>query len=1472
LSRAQEAIAKFKLQQSRKDVLQEDNGDEYKGDIGNTEEPSVVSTDDDRRWRRPQPQTSAYHKAQFQSSFAHTIDDHYAEGASISEAERNPYLEESETDYSTASEIDNSSHHSVHVKVRERARAPLSQKRGLPPPRLTQQQLQQDEDEEQRQGAPPAPPTSYNMKSAAEMEAFLSPVKVEQGDGTHFESPHMAALAFDAAGEEGEGEEGGGGGRAYYDDEIPDHTTHKNSTRLFGIETATATGGGDEEDEVWSPGGTSSTRGLGREPSTGIVGLCADFAADCAAYLRDIECDELVPDCRSKTWNRLLCTAKGRGSMARPVLIMLQGGSFYFSDSRSWRGGMPLILLGLAMSFATEAFAGPHNSGPHYNSAIILMLMVGAGYEDWPARRMGPQIIVSLVAGLSFFMDVVTISLTPAPPPAWIRGLTVVQMLAKSFALYGFLMQAQGTLRARRYLWRRMRLFLPPLNEPRRLMKDVRGRMLALTWVHVICFSFYLGFFIASVTAYGYQVVMSSGRASVSLSMFLLFKSITTAALVVGLALDIDPVLFLAYFGCLGFNMRFVKDYTRSKREELGGWPYAFFFNSTRFGFFEFAKALDFAWGVVGWSTLSVSFGSVYGQLEASLRFVITMIYITLFFGDLWGALLTYSVHWLVRRHAVLEEHDALSDSDDSELDDLGIRGVGDHTPLTQESRRKAKKAQRKEYRRSLSDMYGDRERKGDSKKRVGEYDDDDDDDYSEGDSDGDMFGAYNSSGDDEGVAGGGGGSRHRSLRRRGGGGGDQLLRDDSGADEGNLGPWRTDRSSSTGQGRVRHGYGDLNTTNNDDDDYDDGDEDEDAVAEILSDDSEGTRKRKRKARRLAIKALLKGKGNDSSSGVGMGAEGEHSRQSGAGKGAVQRFKDSVARKNRGMAPGDSEREGYTSAGNDKYGDHYDDLVARQEAAEAEEEEEERQQQRQRGGDELGGVTFSDSEKGAVSGAGAFASSRSLSSPRKQLRNMGGIDSLFSGMHEPTEEDAFDSSVDLGTYSDPPHSPQQTPGKYNPAAEGAFTWEEAVDTPQALAGKREGYYASTYASPEEAQAAHEATVAAMETSFEGKEGAYDGEINDQEKEEGGEFDLSFELNPYEVTVNGGGFKEDYEEDEVGLNAEEEGDSGGVTSPIVQQFQREVARKAQGPVLHHHQQQQHRKFTLKPGSVVTSPPKDILLHEKGDGYGLDSQGLGDRLGALFPAEGKGGDGDATGGDRDSSKHHHIPSDKKGEKEEDERDYLESDTKTTTPYAGDDGDHKGMYTIKEDGDGDDHGEGDSEQPVKAESKQERAQREEREKEEEEDSDAPLSLDHAASIEPEAFASLYEVLSPACDFTAQIRPLITATGPNDQLGRVSDGQVTAHLHSVGFQVVATGPAPGYGQHSFRMFLFASGYRRQSQRSQQQGDTPLPIFCLCELSVRHQEGSGDWELDVHVKCTQKKHATGFVAELSLGNLFELL
>jgi hypothetical protein len=51
---------------------------------------------------------------------------------------------------------------------------------------------------------------------------------------------------------------------------------------------------------------------------------------------------------------------------------------------------------------------------------------------------------------------------------------------------------------------------------------------------------------------------------------FFLLKIITSGLITYGVYIDADIILCLAYFGCLGCNMNFVKNYIMKKREELG--------------------------------------------------------------------------------------------------------------------------------------------------------------------------------------------------------------------------------------------------------------------------------------------------------------------------------------------------------------------------------------------------------------------------------------------------------------------------------------------------------------------------------------------------------------------------------------------------------------------------------------------------------------------------------------------------------------------------------------------------------------------------------------------------------------------------------------------------------------------------------------------------------------------------------------
>ena len=293
-------------------------------------------------------------------------------------------------------------------------------------------------------------------------------------------------------------------------------------------------------------------------------------------------------------------------------------------------------------------------------------------------------------------------------------------------------------------------------------------------------------------------------------------------------------------------------------------------------------------------------------------------------------------------------------------------------------------------------------------------------------------------------------------------------------------------------------------------------------------------------------------------------------------------------------------------------------------------------------------------------------------------------------------------------------------------------------------------------------------------------------------------------------------------------------------------------------------QRRVRYKLDPGSIVTSPPRELLdayLNNNLKGHAeKDKEADDGRYGAA--ADDK--DGRAAKSDLDS----------RGL--QNELDYLTG--------AGTGPDAEGMNGYR----------GDAKRAGVSDAKKERAQarettaaKEEEEEEEEEDEDTPLALDRGASIEASVFASLYEVLEPACQFNCEISPVGEAFGasPGAAASSIHPEAVTAHLQRVGFQVVATGPVlppgdmsrdsgstgPPDGIPGFKMFVFASGYKLK-QKEGVEGDA-LPIFGLCELVIKREkdEEADRWGMSLAVRCTQKRHATGFVAELSLGNLFEL-
>ncbi len=208
--------------------------------------------------------------------------------------------------------------------------------------------------------------------------------------------------------------------------------------------------------------------------------------------------------------------------------------------------------------------------------------------------------------------------------------------------------------------------------------------------------------------------------------------------------------------------------------------------------------------------------------------------------------------------------------------------------------------------------------------------------------------------------------------------------------------------------------------------------------------------------------------------------------------------------------------------------------------------------------------------------------------------------------------------------------------------------------------------------------------------------------------------------------------------------------------------------------------------------------------------------------------------------------------------------------------------------------------------------------------------MALDPRPFIKPDAFSHMWGVLAVAAEFRCSVSRIVQAASAAAQLGShhsssgsslldatTRDG-LTSHLSRLGFCIVVVPTDAGFGGGSpysrgaassaahaharqtagagFELHVFASGYERQRSVP-----APIPIFCLMSITMallpplpagsrrpgrqgvidaKGQEtqggdgggGSGVYELTCRVKCTQKQRAAAFIAELSLGDVFNLL
>jgi hypothetical protein len=90
----------------------------------------------------------------------------------------------------------------------------------------------------------------------------------------------------------------------------------------------------------------------------------------------------------------------------------------------------------------------------------------------------------------------------------------------------------------------RLRLFGVPLQLPRRIMREVRSRILAIELLEVVCAVLFLALFCLSLTTFNYTLFdVAAGSISVSTALFA--KLVSTCLLIGCLLYDTDIILAL---------------------------------------------------------------------------------------------------------------------------------------------------------------------------------------------------------------------------------------------------------------------------------------------------------------------------------------------------------------------------------------------------------------------------------------------------------------------------------------------------------------------------------------------------------------------------------------------------------------------------------------------------------------------------------------------------------------------------------------------------------------------------------------------------------------------------------------------------------------------------------------------------------------------------------------------------------------
>lgn len=198
-----------------------------------------------------------------------------------------------------------------------------------------------------------------------------------------------------------------------------------------------------------------------------------------------------------------------------------------FEAKDTWSMCLQYLLVGLVMSFVCEVV----HQGPQYNTALLLALLTGFEFHFFPSNSVRPQLVLSVLVGISFIMDIILFAQPPHQVGTTAKVLTAVVFLSKGLALYNLLCLSSTGSRAKKYLWRRLRVFFVPLSHPRKPMREIRSRVLAIEWLQGGVAIGYMVLFIFGFMTLGVGNVMSSPSAGMPLVAFLPLKFLTSSGI-----------------------------------------------------------------------------------------------------------------------------------------------------------------------------------------------------------------------------------------------------------------------------------------------------------------------------------------------------------------------------------------------------------------------------------------------------------------------------------------------------------------------------------------------------------------------------------------------------------------------------------------------------------------------------------------------------------------------------------------------------------------------------------------------------------------------------------------------------------------------------------------------------------------------------------------------------------------------------